>query len=412
MSQRLLYVSSSIGLGHVARDLAIARHLRRQLRDLELVWLAGAPASDVLREAGETVLPQARRWIGASAIAERCLRDGRLNLVRYVYRSLPAWALNARLVKQAVAETRVDAVVGDEAFEVSIPLIARVLRLDVPFVMIFDFMGVEPMTSSPLERLGAWVLNALWALDGRAYDGRPHSAVFIGELDDIADRPLGAGLPNGRRHVARHYDVVGHAIGFGPGDFEDRAAWRRRLGYGAEPLVVCAIGGTAVGRELLQLCADSFPALAATLPGARMVLVCGPRVSPASITAPAGVTMLGHVPRLHEHFACCDVAVVQCGGTSTTELAALRRPFVYAPVDGHFEQEVIAGRLARYGAGRRASLSRVTPQGLAGAIAEEYATTPSWAAMPVDGAARAAEHVAAVLAKHDSRTPARATEVA
>ena len=402
MSQRVLYVSSSIGLGHVLRDLAIAGELRRRLPDLEIVWLAGSPASDVLRDAGEDVLPESRRWFGASAIAEKCQRDGQLNLVRYVYRSLPWWALNARLVKRAIAADRVDAVVGDEAFEVSVPLIAHVLRLDVPFVMILDFMGLAPMTSSPLEHFGAWVLNALWSRDGRVYDGDPHSAMFIGELDDVAGRPLGAGLPDGRRHVGQHYDVVGHVVGFDPGDFEDRADWRRRLGYGEEPLVLCAVGGTSVGRELLELCAASYPALAAALPGVRMVLVCGPRLSPTSVAAPDGVTVLGHVPRLYEHFACCDVAVVQCGGTTTTELAALRRPFLYAPVDGHFEQEVIAQRLARHGAGRRLPPDCRTPESLAAAIAEEYASTPAWTPMPVDGASRAAEHIVAALARRGS----------
>ncbi len=52
---RVLYVSSSIGLGHVSRDLAIARELRRLQPDIEVLWVAASPASDVLREAGESV---------------------------------------------------------------------------------------------------------------------------------------------------------------------------------------------------------------------------------------------------------------------------------------------------------------------------------------------------------------------
>ena len=53
---KVLYLSSSIGLGHVSKDLAIARELRRLAPDVEVLWVAGHPASDVLREAGETVL--------------------------------------------------------------------------------------------------------------------------------------------------------------------------------------------------------------------------------------------------------------------------------------------------------------------------------------------------------------------
>lgn len=54
-----------------------------------------------------------------------------------------------------------------------------------------------------------------------------------------------------------------------------------------------------------------------------------------------------YVDRLYEHFAASDLAVVQAGGTTTPELTALRRPFLYFPLEEHFEQQVhVAGRLA------------------------------------------------------------------
>jgi hypothetical protein len=96
---RVLYISGSIGLGHASKDLAIVRELRRARPGIEIIWLAGHPASDVLQDAGENVIPEAERWIGASEIAEKCTHNGQLNLVRYVYRSLPSWLMNARLFK-------------------------------------------------------------------------------------------------------------------------------------------------------------------------------------------------------------------------------------------------------------------------------------------------------------------------
>ena len=394
---KALYVSSSIGLGHVAKDLAIAQELRRLRPDTEILWLAGHPASDVLRSAGEHVLPEAERWRGASAIAERCTRDGRLNLVAYVYRSLPSWMVNARLFKAVLESRAIDVAIGNEAYEVDIPLILRILRLRVPFVMIFDFVATDPMTPNLPERFGAWCLNALWSLDGGIYDGDPHSAIFIGEIGDIPSRSFGLALGGRREHARDHYDIVGHVIGFDPQDHADRGAWRGRLGYGEEPLIVCAVGGTSIGRDLLELCGQAFLSLRDALPDAHMVLVCGPRLAPESLRAPAGVTVLGYVPRLYEHYACSDVAVVQCGASSTTELAALRRPFIHFPIDGHFEQEVVARRLARYGAGRRLSLTQTTPAQLAAAITQEYGRVAAWDAMPVDGARRAAQHVLRAL---------------
>jgi UDP-N-acetylglucosamine:LPS N-acetylglucosamine transferase len=78
------------------------------------------------------------------------------------------------------------------------------------------------------------------------------------------------------------------------------------------------------------------------------------------------VEVRGYVPRVYEHFAACDVAVVQGGGTTTLELTALRRPFIYFPLEGHFEQNlVVAERLARHRAGQRLLYSETTSEKLA-----------------------------------------------
>jgi UDP:flavonoid glycosyltransferase YjiC (YdhE family) len=389
---RVLYVSSAIGMGHVSKDLAIARELRRAEPGAEIFWLAGHPASEVLRDFGETVIPEAERWHGASAIAERTTHDGQLNLVRYVYRSLPAWFANMRLFRSALRSHAIDIAVGNEAWEVDIPLILRILRLRVPFVLITDFVGVDAMTSNPLEHLGAYFLNVLWALDRTVYGQGQHAAIFIGEIADAPAIPFGWSLPDRRQHALDHYRFVGHVINFRTEEVADRAALRRRLGYGEEPLIVCAAGGTAIGRDLLELCGRAFLPLRDRLPDARMVLVCGPRIPAESLHVTDGVEVREYVPRLYQHFACCDVAVVQCGASSTTELCAVGTPFLYFPIDGHFEQEFVAARLARYGAGQRMSLKATTPEALAAAICEQRGRTPVQA-MPVDGAARAAEEI-------------------
>ena len=406
---KVLYVSSSIGLGHVSKDLAIAAQLRRLVPDVEILWLAAPPAVDALRAAGEEVLPESSDWRGASRIAERCLRGGRLDLVSYVYRSLPAWAFNAAVFRRVVARRDVDVAVGNEAYEVDIALVTRLLRLDIPFVMIFDFVGTDATIGTLPYRIGSWALNALWSLDRFVYRGRLHTALFIGELADIPSRPFGWALPDRRAHARACYEVVGHVVRFGPDEYADRAALRRRLGFGDEPLVVCSAGGTSVGRELLQRCAAAVAPLRARVPAVQVVLAAGPRIPVGDIAAPDGVTVLGYVPRLDEFFAACDVAVVQCGASSTTELAALGRPFIYAPIEGHFEQEVVAARLARYGAGRRMSLRETSGADLAGMIHEGLERGGAVTTMPVDGAAKAARHIAASLTASRARRGGSAT---
>jgi hypothetical protein len=103
-----------------------------------------------------------------------------------------------------------------------------------------------------------------------------------------------------------------------------------------------------------------------------MVAVAGPRIDPGALQAPAGVEVLGHVPDLYRHLAACDLAVVQGGLSTTMELVACRRPFLYFPLRHHFEQNVhVAHRLDRYRAGRRMDYATATPEAIADVIAVE-----------------------------------------
>jgi len=52
----VLYISGSLGLGHITRDIAIARYLRRLLPEVDIEWLAANPATMMLNEAGEKLV--------------------------------------------------------------------------------------------------------------------------------------------------------------------------------------------------------------------------------------------------------------------------------------------------------------------------------------------------------------------
>ena len=103
----------------------------------------------------------------------------------------------------------------------------------------------------------------------------------------------------------------------------------------------------------------------------------GPRIDPASLRAPAGVEVRGWVPDLHRLLAAADVALVQGGLTTTMELTAAGRPFVYVPLRRHFEQNIhVRHRLDQYGAGRCVPWVEAGPERLANELAALVGTTP------------------------------------
>jgi UDP:flavonoid glycosyltransferase YjiC (YdhE family) len=224
-------------------------------------------------------------------------------------------------------------------------------------------------------------------------DGR-NRCLFVGDLEDVADRGLGIGLPGRRAHAERYYTFLGSVLPFDPADWADRGKVRDLLGYDERPLIIATIGGTAIGHELLELCAAAHPLIRQGLPEAHLVLVCGPNLDPDSIKGGEGIEVRGFVPDLYQHLAACDVAITQAGGTTTLELTALRRPFLYFPLDGHFEQEqVVAERLARQGAGVRMKRERTTPERLATTVVAGYGREAAYRPIVVDGARRAAQEI-------------------
>ena len=396
--KNILYISGSIGLGHITRDLAIARELRRQDPTLDISWLAANPANTFLRDAGEKLVQEADQYANENIQAEKAAGATRLNLISYLIKARKDWQHNGEVFKQVTQRSHFDLVIGDETYEVALALRKEPRVKKWPFVIIFDFLGLESVTGNPLEKLGTYYYNRTWSQDYR----RPNAAdltLFVGEPEDIPDRTFGFLLPNRREYARdRLFRFIGYIFQFDPAIYADRNRVRERLGYGKEPLVICSIGGTSIGKELLELCGEAYPILKTEMPDLHMVLVCGPRLPPASLKIPAGIEVRGYVPALYEHFAASDLAIVLGGGTTTLELTALRRPFIYFPLEGQCEQEVsVAGRIARHQAGVKMHFSKTTPESLAKKIKENIGQEVTYPPIPIDGAEKAAHLIVQLL---------------
>ena len=140
-SRRALFVSSPIGLGHVQRDLAIARELRALAPDLRIDWLAQPPVSRVLEEAGETIHPASGELASESAHWEEQAGEHRLHCF-YAWREMDEILLaNFMVFLEAARETPYDLWVGDEAWEVDYHLHENPELKTAPFVFLTDFLG-------------------------------------------------------------------------------------------------------------------------------------------------------------------------------------------------------------------------------------------------------------------------------
>jgi UDP-N-acetylglucosamine:LPS N-acetylglucosamine transferase len=129
-----------------------------------------------------------------------------------------------------------------------------------------------------------------------------------------------------------------------------------------------------------------------------MVLICGPRLATDELKVPEEIEVKGYVPALYEHFAASDLAIVQGGGTTTIELTALNRPFLYFPLAMHCEQQIhVAGRLARHQAGIKMVYSQTTANILADMVIANLGKEVNYNPIPVNGAQKATQFISELL---------------
>jgi pimeloyl-ACP methyl ester carboxylesterase/predicted glycosyltransferase len=398
--KRALYISSPIGLGHAQRDVAIARELRCLVPDLEIDWLALDPVTRVLEAEGERIHPASVHLASESKHIERESAEHELHVFQAWRRMDEILVNNFMVFHDVVSAEPYDLWIGDEAWELDYYLHENPELKRAAYAWLTDFVGWLPMPGGGEHeaRLAA-DYNAEMIEHIARYPRIRDRAIFVGNPDDIVPERFGPGLPRIREWTEDHFAFSGYISGFDPARLPAREALRAELGYRpGEQVCIVTVGGSGVGEHLLRRVISAFDEAKRRVPALRMVVVAGPRIDPGSLPRREGLEVSSYVHNLYRHLAACDLAVVQGGLTTTMELAASGRPFLYFPLRDHFEQNLhVHHRLQQYGAGRRMDFETATPGVIAEAIAAEIGREVRYRPVETGGARRAAEMIAELI---------------
>jgi pimeloyl-ACP methyl ester carboxylesterase len=397
--RRALFISSPIGLGHVQRDLAIARELKKLQPDLEIDWFTVDPAARYLAQEGERVHPITARLANESRHFEHVAGEHDLHAF-FALRTMDEVMVNNFMTfADLMEEQHYDLVIGDEAWDVDYYYHENPDLKRQPFVFLTDFVGCVPVCGDEREAHLCADRNADDIEHVARFPYVRDAAVFVGNPEDVTDEPFGPGLPRIRDWTDRNFSYSGYTLPFDPQAYADTEQLRSKLGYGPqEKIAIASIGGTAVGGALLQRIAAAFPIMKREVPQLRLVLVAGPRLPVDAFPEMQGLEIKSYVHNLFEHLACCDLALVQGGLSTCMELVATRRPFLSFPLARHFEQRVhVRKRLANYGADSAVEYDGLAPAALAARALAAMHAPVRYKPVETDGAARAAGNIAQVL---------------
>ena len=397
---RALYLSSPIGLGHARRDLAVARQLKLLRPDLEVDWLAQSPLTHFLERAGESCHQASKLLASESRHIEEEAGEHDLNVFQALRSMDEILVRNFRVFQSVLEEGPYDLVIADEAWEVDHFWHEHPAMKRTPLVWMTDFVGFAPLPEGgDYEALLTADYNREMVEHVERHSNVRDRAIFVGTAPDVVDDSLGPDLPARRSWVEQRFAFSGYILGDDVPLPEERAALRKHFGLpeGRKTCIV-TVGGSGVGSSLINRILSAVPLARRLHPELDFIVVAGPRLGTDSFPPTDGVAFRGFEPDLPRLLAASDLALVQGGLSTCMELAATRTPFIYFPLERHFEQNVhVHHRLQRYGAGRALRYSDATPERIAACIAEELAAVVRCFDVERDGAAVAARLISELL---------------
>ena len=315
------------------------------------------PVTAVLEAEGEHDPPGqrvARQRVGAHRLG------GRASTTCTASRRCAAWTRSSSPTsccsRRSSRKGCTTSIIGDEAWDVDHFWHENPELKRGQHVWLTDFVGFLPMPDGgEHEAFLTTDYNAEMIEHIARYPWIRDRSIFVGNPDDIVADRFGAELPDDPR---LDRGSTSRSPATSPGSRRRRPT-RSRPGAPSSATATtswCASSPSAAaasGEPCSTRSIAAYPIAKRQLPALRMIAVAGPRIDPATFPTHPGLEVHGYVDRLYRHLCVCDLAVVQGGLTTTMELAAAKRPFLYFPLGHHFEQNFhVRHRLDRYGAGR------------------------------------------------------------
>lgn len=383
----VMYSPDTVGLGHVRRNSTIAARLVERRKDCSVVLLMGSAMGQVF------ALPPGVDSIKLPSVQKGSTGD-------WCPRSLGVSSdvvqrVRSGLIRETIANLRPAVFLVDHLptgiWGELLPIFEFIRAKRLPTRIV---LGLRDILDEPSRVSDRWSRDGIYDVIRRYYDsiyiyGDPRvfdSATSYGLGEDVSPDVRYMGYVSSRSPAARWTAPSGN---------------RER----SERLVVVTAGG---GYDAYPMMAASLEALSClpTGSGVRAVAVAGPLMpeeyfARLRVQAEAGnVELLRFTPQLGALLDAASLVITMGGYNSMLEITALGKPTIVIPRSGPSMEQTVRSRLfEQIGLSRHVPIDAASPTYLAQAIMSGLEQIPNpLISLPLDGAAKAADSLAADLA--------------
>lgn len=299
----MFFFISPIGLGHVARDVAIIDHLKSK-NDNKVSFVTGSTAFTFLTSYG-------LKAFNLYEPPKFEIESGKLNhsftwLIKYLLYYKKCKEIATKIIGTNIEEL----IVSDEDFA----SISIAEKKNLKRILITDIINTS-FTKGITSIIEKKMNNRLCQI--------------IKKCDCVIIPDYGCDTEN-----FRYVGPIVREI------LERRETLRKRFNFTKKTIVV-SVGGTDAGKYLIEKVIDSFRRLKAKL-DIDLIVVTGPslQISPAE-----DFRLFGYVPNLNEYIYASDLIISLAGRSTMDESIVYNIPGIFIPLKNHYEQEEGAKRL-------------------------------------------------------------------
>ena len=321
-TQRIIFFTSPIGLGHASRDIAIAEKLKQYLNDI--LFVSGGSAHELILRAKFSGLNLYKP--PSFSVNSGTLHNSFIWLMKYMMYYHKSKKIAKEVLTKHLHANSI--IVSDEDFA---SLSINYNTTPPKKVLIYDILELSTsayLTISNKNNLGETHLTSgfLHLFEKKMNERIRH---LINKCDRVIVPDFGENKDN--------LEYVGPIV---REIKANRTTLRNNLGLTRKTVVLCA-GGTDAGTYLIQRSLKAYEKLRSRF-DLELIIISGPKIR---LTDSNGFRNLGFVDNLHEYIYASDLVVSLAGRSTIDESIVYGTPGIFIPIKDHFEQEQNAIRM-------------------------------------------------------------------
>ena len=307
-----LFFSSPIGLGHITRDIAIAKEMAKSFNYYNLDFITGSKAFDFVCNENDSSVESKFNAHNLYYPPEFSIVDGKLNssfiwLLKYLAYFQKSKIKIKKLLSSGNKKWETSLIITDEDFA----SLSVGKDLHIPRILITDILRTHFIRKGVLTNIENFLNNSMCRLI------KSSECVIIPESGDNRDNLFYVGP------IVREIKT-------------NRDELRKSLSFNKKTILV-TIGGTSAGFYLIKRTIESFIKL-------RKRFDCDLVVSFSSgISADNRddkiYRSIGFVNNIHEYVYAADLVISLAGKSTIDESLVYGTPGIFIPIKNHFEQE-------------------------------------------------------------------------